>query len=94
MATTGPLEDRLRTRKLALCEAFEIAPDKTASNISVDEESATFKVFATDSSELEQFRSHAELRYEGGAPVTVIFPASGWDQAQQESVSDYLSLFR
>lgn len=92
MATIEDFEARLRPFKLALSEAFGLDPDKTSSNVSVDRESAMFRVVVHDAAELEDF-TNASFLFEAGQHVGVVFPAVVWTPEQRQAAEGYLGQF-
>lgn len=93
MATIEQLEAELRPYKLALIEAFGLDPEQTASNISAQPDSITFKVAGPLGNPSEGPFAEAELRYEDGSFISAEFPAHRWTPEQQRAVDAYLGQF-
>lgn len=92
MATIEGFEAQIRPFKLALLEAFGLDPGKTSSNVSVDRESAMFRVVVHDQSELETF-TNASFLFEAGQHVGVVFPAVAWTPEQRQAAENYIGQF-
>lgn len=91
MATIEGFEAQLRPFKLALLEAFGLDPGKTSSNVSVDSESASFKVIGAGYGDFQ----NAIVRHDGltESVPTVIFEAQFWTEAQRQAVEAYRGQF-
>lgn len=97
MGTMNKFEEQLRPFKLALIEAFGLAPEKTGSNISAGPDAVTFRVIASSSQEWEALRkgplAAASPQYEAGQFPSAKFHASSWTKEQAQAVELYLAQF-